>query len=157
MFARSVRQVLVGRSSALASCSRGGLVRTASHFARSSAPALSSLSNEGWNNMTAAAAAVALATATVVTTTFTHCHENTPSAVAEEDLEQVTSLHEMDNLPVYSSDQVAQHNGDDGTRIWMTYGGVVYDVTDFIPNHPGGSEQILKASGSVSKDEVNDV
>jgi cytochrome b involved in lipid metabolism len=104
-----------------------------------------------------AAAVVALAAATVVTTTSTaDCHENTPSVVAEEDLEQVTSLHEMDNLPVYSSDQVAQHNGEDGTRIWMTYGGVVYDVTDFIPNHPGGSEQILKASGNVSTvDKVN--
>jgi hypothetical protein len=29
----------------------------------------------------------------------------------------------------------------------MTYGGYVYDVTDFIPNHPGGDEKIRLASG----------
>lgn len=30
----------------------------------------------------------------------------------------------------------------------MSYGGVVYDVTQFIPNHPGGTEKILTAAGS---------
>ena len=32
----------------------------------------------------------------------------------------------------------------------MSYGGIVYDVTDFIHNHPGGSERIMLAAGSVS-------
>ena len=101
-----------------------------------------------WNMTAAAAGMIMFSTATAVSTT--QCQENTPSAVAKEDLEEVTAMHNMDTLPVYSSDFVAEHNGEDGTRIWMTYGGVVYDVTDFIPNHPGGSEQILKASGGVS-------
>ena len=30
-----------------------------------------------------------------------------------------------------------------------SYGGVVYDVTNFVANHPGGSEKILLAAGSV--------
>lgn len=51
-------------------------------------------------------------------------------------------------LPVYTSKDVANHNGKDGSRIWMSYGGYVYDVTDFIPNHPGGTEKILLAAGS---------
>lgn len=49
------------------------------------------------------------------------------------------------------SEQVAENNGKDGKPIWMSYGGVVYDVTDFIHNHPGGSERILLAAGSVRK------
>jgi cytochrome b involved in lipid metabolism len=69
--------------------------------------------------------------------------------VGSEDIEEVTSFHNIDDLPVYSSEQVAENDGQDGKPNWMTYGGVIYDVTDFIPNHPGGSEQILKASGSV--------
>jgi sulfite oxidase len=54
------------------------------------------------------------------------------------------------SLPIYTSDQVAQHNGQDSSsgEIWMTYGGIVYNVTDFIPNHPGGSEKIIQAAGS---------
>ena len=48
-----------------------------------------------------------------------------------------------------NSDDVAQNDGSDGKPIWMSYGGVVYDVTNFIHNHPGGSERILLAAGSV--------
>jgi len=53
-----------------------------------------------------------------------------------------------DELPTYTMSQVKQNNGK-GTdkRVWMTYGGCVYDVTDFIANHPGGSEKILLAAG----------
>lgn len=56
----------------------------------------------------------------------------------------------LEELPVYRSSQVAENDGSDGRPIWMSYGGVVYDVTGFIANHPGGSEKILLASGGVS-------
>ncbi|KAL7535010.1 hypothetical protein ACHAWF_005023 [Thalassiosira exigua] len=53
-----------------------------------------------------------------------------------------------DELPTYTMAQVSQNNGKgDGNRIWMTYGGCVYDATKFIANHPGGSERILMAAG----------
>lgn len=56
------------------------------------------------------------------------------------------------NLPTYSLSQVANYNGqisptNPHKRIWMSYGGLVYDVTEFIANHPGGSEKILMAAG----------
>eukprot|EP00980_Cylindrotheca_fusiformis_P004729 scaffold1004_cov105-Cylindrotheca_fusiformis.AAC.12 len=51
-------------------------------------------------------------------------------------------------LPVFTAQQVAQNNGQNGTPIWMSYGGNVYDVTNFVHNHPGGSEKILQAAGS---------
>jgi cytochrome b involved in lipid metabolism len=59
-------------------------------------------------------------------------------------------------LPEYTSAQVAEHDGSTSTtttvnnssRIWMSYGGFVYDVTDFIPMHPGGTERISRAAGA---------
>jgi hypothetical protein len=73
----------------------------------------------------------------------------------QDDLEDITSgeMHKLEDLPVYSSEQVALNNGEDGRPIWMTYGGVVYDVTDFIPNHPGGDEKIMMAAGGVRPSE----
>jgi len=58
---------------------------------------------------------------------------------------------EEESLPIYNLKQVALRNGKNAVtnhQIWMTYGGYVYDVTDFISNHPGGAEHILQASGS---------
>lgn len=144
MFTRSVRQILGTRlRGSIMSRNAGGIAQRAS----STIPSVLAASDESrWNMATAAAALIAV-TATVATTT--QCEENTPSSVAKEDLEEVTAEHSMDTLPIFEADFVAQHNGEDGTRIWMTYGGIVYDVTDFIPNHPGGSEQIMKAAGGV--------
>ena len=48
-----------------------------------------------------------------------------------------------------NSADVSKNNGKNGKPIWMSYGGVVYDVTSFVQNHPGGSERILLAAGSV--------
>jgi sulfite oxidase len=72
----------------------------------------------------------------------------TPSHVAKEDFDELQASHDIDKMPVYTLDQVAENNGSDGKPIWMSYGGVVYDVTNFIANHPGGSEKILMAAGS---------
>ena len=67
----------------------------------------------------------------------------TPSQVAKEAYPSGDENEdEMDKDPVYTSDQVAENDGTDGKPVWMSYGGVVYDVTDFIPNHPGGSEKV---------------
>jgi hypothetical protein len=51
------------------------------------------------------------------------------------------------SLPIYTSAQVATHDGKKTNRVWMSYGGYVYDVTDFIENHPGGQQKILLAAG----------
>jgi predicted heme/steroid binding protein len=78
-------------------------------------------------------------------------HHWTPAEVAKEDFGNVVEAHDIDKFPVYTSDQVAVNDGQDGKPIWMSYGGVVYDVTNFIPNHPGGSEKILMAAGTVCR------
>mmetsp|Transcript_14320 Transcript_14320/g.20988 ORF Transcript_14320/g.20988 Transcript_14320/m.20988 type:complete len:567 (-) Transcript_14320:444-2144(-) len=52
-----------------------------------------------------------------------------------------------EELPVFTLEEISKMNGSNNTPIYMSYAGNVYDVTKFIPNHPGGSEQILLAAG----------
>lgn len=49
------------------------------------------------------------------------------------------------SLPVISLEEVHKHRNADS--IWVTYEGIVYDVTPFINNHPGGKELLLTAGG----------
>ena len=77
-----------------------------------------------------------------------HQDDLTPAHVAKENFQEVIDSHDVDSMPIYSLEEVAMNNGEDGKPVWMTYGGVVYDVTDFIHNHPGGSEKIMTAAGS---------
>ena len=60
----------------------------------------------------------------------------TPSEVATENFDEMVTDHPS-GLPVFTADQVAEKNGDDDAPIWVTYGGHVYDITEFIKNHPG--------------------
>jgi sulfite oxidase len=55
----------------------------------------------------------------------------------------------LDDLPEFSLADVGKNNGENGSPVWMTYGGMVYDVTNFVANHPGGHEKILEAAGNV--------
>jgi cytochrome b involved in lipid metabolism len=47
-------------------------------------------------------------------------------------------------LPEYTIEEIEKHNTRES--LWLHYEGHVYDVTDFITKHPGGSI-ILKAGG----------
>ena len=53
---------------------------------------------------------------------------------------------QQDNSPSYTSQEVAQHNTLE-KGIWVTYKGHVYDITEFIANHPGGPSKIVLAAG----------
>lgn len=79
--------------------------------------------------------------------TETHPHV-IPSEVAAEDFEKYEESVDIDAMPLYTSEQVAEHDGQNGASMWMSYGGIVYDVTDFVVNHPGGSERISSAAGT---------
>ncbi|CAG9582011.1 unnamed protein product [Danaus chrysippus] len=48
------------------------------------------------------------------------------------------------DLPTYRAEEVSQHNNE--RSFWVTYKQGVYDVTSFLPSHPGG-EQIYNAAG----------
>lgn len=47
---------------------------------------------------------------------------------------------------VFNRKDVAQHNNLD-KGVWITYKGNVYDITDFIKHHPGGSHTIMMGAG----------
>ncbi|KAK7086564.1 hypothetical protein SK128_028013 [Halocaridina rubra] len=68
-----------------------------------------------------------------------------PTAIDKDVLEY--GAH-RDGLPEYTLDDVAKHDSPD-TRVWVAYRHGVYDITDFIKEHPGGDKILLGAGGSV--------
>ena len=53
-------------------------------------------------------------------------------------------MGEQAGLPKYTAADVAKHNSK--ADCWTIISGSVYNLTDFIPQHPGG-EEILRACG----------
>ncbi|XP_076650743.1 sulfite oxidase [Halictus rubicundus] len=51
------------------------------------------------------------------------------------------------DLKTYSLEEVGKHDNKDN-RVWVIFKQGVYDITDFIDQHPGGSSKILMAAGS---------
>ena len=51
-------------------------------------------------------------------------------------------------LPEYSKSEVGTHD-DMSKRVWVTFKNGVYDITDFIPHHPGAKNILMAAGGSV--------
>ncbi|KAJ8259592.1 hypothetical protein GJAV_G00171200 [Gymnothorax javanicus] len=51
-------------------------------------------------------------------------------------------------FPIYTQEEVTKHRTlADG--IWVTYKGGVYDITEFVARHPGGSKIMLAAGGAL--------
>ncbi len=48
-------------------------------------------------------------------------------------------------IRIYAASDVLQHNSE--SSCWVTYRGKVLDVTNFLMDHPGGEEFILKHAG----------
>jgi sulfite oxidase len=51
-------------------------------------------------------------------------------------------------LPEYTREQVSQHKTA-GAGLWVTYKHGVYDISEFVENHPGGNKILLAAGGSL--------
>ena len=66
----------------------------------------------------------------------------------EEEEEEIVPGKFIDNLPVYTESDVAQHKTPE-TRIWVIFKNGVYDVTDFVEQHPGGTKILLAAGSSI--------
>jgi len=49
-------------------------------------------------------------------------------------------------LPNYTSSEIEKHNSID-SGIWATYKDSVYNITDFVNNHPGGKDKIMLCAG----------
>lgn len=53
---------------------------------------------------------------------------------------------ERTDLPTFKLEEIAKHNSIEN-GVWVTYGIGVYDITKFVPNHPG-SDKIMLGAGS---------
>lgn len=64
------------------------------------------------------------------------------------------SLHNM-SVKSFTAEQVAEHNTRDD--IWIIYNGKVYDVTQYLDEHPGGEEVILDCAGADATEAFDDI
>jgi len=63
----------------------------------------------------------------------------------EEAAERMRADGDAGNLPVISLEELQQHVH--AESLWVCYGGAVYDITEFIREHPGGAEALVSAGG----------
>ncbi len=113
---------------------------------RSLPAAMSTIRSDGSDSSASHNFFAAVLAGVALTAVTASCEQSrfTPTQVATEAFPTgEKNPDEMEQYPVYTSDQVAENDGTDGKPIWMSYGGVVYDVTNFIANHPGGSEKVI--------------
>lgn len=65
--------------------------------------------------------------------------------MAKSDAERsVAKIHQM-NLPLYSVEEVEQHNTEKDA--WVIHRAKVYDVSEFLERHPGGKDILLAYAG----------
>lgn len=76
-------------------------------------------------------------------TSSVKCKETAPPPV------KVQVGEVIDGLPEYSLTEVKKHSSAvGGGRVWVTYKFGVYDITEYLAQHPGGAEKISLAGGS---------
>jgi cytochrome b involved in lipid metabolism len=56
-------------------------------------------------------------------------------------------------MATFSAEEVAKH--DKEADVWVIVGGEVYDVTKFLPDHPGGKKAILLYAGKDATEEFD--
>lgn len=59
----------------------------------------------------------------------------------------------------YTPEEVEAHSSWDSNNksVWVVYKGSVYDVTNFVSEHPGGEEVILDNAGKDMTDEFDNI
>lgn len=58
-------------------------------------------------------------------------------------------------LKVFTIDEVKKHCSTDD--LWLVYNGQVYDVTQYLDEHPGGEEVIVDCAGIDATEAFNDI
>ena len=62
-------------------------------------------------------------------------------------MNRVPTPNVLPSWPVYGREEVRKHRTLED-RIWVSYEDSVYDITSFLPKHPGGDEKIKMAAGN---------
>lgn len=61
----------------------------------------------------------------------------------------------MSELKSYTFEEISKHNTHDD--LWIVYNGKVYDVGQYIDEHPGGEEVILDCGGQDATEAFDDI
>ncbi|PWY88640.1 hypothetical protein BO94DRAFT_565508 [Aspergillus sclerotioniger CBS 115572] len=61
----------------------------------------------------------------------------------------------MTAIPEYTSEEVAAHRARDD--LWVTINGKVYDVTEYVRDHPGGPDVLIDVAGADATEAYEDV
>lgn len=78
---------------------------------------------------------------------FYYTSNNRKAFAHELDTKVGSSAGEFDaRFKSYTLEEVAKHDNKN-VGIWVTYKQGVYDITDFVDEHPGGSSKIIMAAG----------
>lgn len=88
-----------------------------------------------------AASTLVVANAVLPTTPVSHAE---PAAESGKSLLDKVSAH-IPGIEEFTRSQVAEHAGPDSA--WVTHGSAVYDITEFVKQHPGGAKRIMLAAG----------
>mmetsp|Transcript_18832 Transcript_18832/g.59203 ORF Transcript_18832/g.59203 Transcript_18832/m.59203 type:complete len:130 (+) Transcript_18832:28-417(+) len=64
-------------------------------------------------------------------------------------------MSDKKELKEYTAEEVAKHSKE--TDIWLIIDGLVYDVTKFLPEHPGGEEVIIEHAGMEASEAFEDI
>jgi cytochrome b involved in lipid metabolism len=70
---------------------------------------------------------------------------NTEASSVSQDNSLVDSATDNADNKVYALSQVAENNNK--SSCWTIIDNTVYDITSYVPNHPGGESEILKICG----------
>lgn len=79
--------------------------------------------------------------------------ESAPQQAAAPQQEEAKKADEPKKMGEYSLEDVAKHNKADDC--WVVVNGQVLDVSDFLPDHPGGKKAILIYAGRDATEEFN--
>jgi len=137
--AHKVLQKSFGASSFLLKSSRtSALYRPVQHFHYAGN---SSSSSGGWNHSSKSKYGAFAATAATAASAFALFN-----VLNESSRTKKTAFAK--SMPVFTAAEVSSHSSKkDG--IWVTYKDGVYDISDFVQNHPGGDKILLAAGGPI--------
>lgn len=62
----------------------------------------------------------------------------------------------MASTTEYTRQEVALRDGKNGSRIWIIVRDMVYDVTDYVEDHPGGPELVTDFAGADGTKDFDD-
>ncbi|GAB6029610.1 hypothetical protein CHUAL_005350 [Chamberlinius hualienensis] len=73
---------------------------------------------------------------------------NFPVAYAKESKDETSASVRFPNLPTYTANDVAKHDTKE-KGIWVSFRSGVYDLTEFVDQHPGGDKILMGAGGAL--------